>query len=214
MTYSVAIFDIDGTLSNPGNALTESAKYALEMMGIHETDESNLRRFVGPPLEHSFKDYYGFSDEKAQEAVGYYRQKMQRDGVQLTTAYDGTKELLEALHVGGVRLAVVTSKVDYIANEALKVTNLADYFEYVAAERPGETVKKEVTLARALKELGVVDASSVVMIGDRRHDVEAAKALGIDSIGVLWGYGDQTELSDEGATHIVSHPSEIIKLVL
>ena len=214
MAYSVAIFDIDGTLSNPGNALTESAKYALEMMGIHETDESNLRRFVGPPLEHSFKDYYGFSDENAQEAVGYYRQKMQRDGVQLTTAYDGIKELLEALQAGGLRLAVVTSKVDYIANEALKVTNLADYFEYVAAERPGETVKKEVTLARALKELGVVDTSSVVMIGDRRHDVEAAKALGIDSIGVLWGYGDQTELSDEGATHIVSHPNEILKLVL
>lgn len=214
MAYSVAIFDIDGTLSNPGNALTESAKYALEMMGIHETDESNLRRFVGPPLEHSFKDYYGFSDENAQEAVGYYRQKMQRDGVQLTTAYDGIKELLEALQAGGLRLAVVTSKVDYIANEALKVTNLADYFEYVAAERPGETVKKEVTLARALKELGVVDTSSVVMIGDRRHDVEAAKALGIDSIGVLWGYGDQTELSHEGATHIVSHPNEILKLVL
>lgn len=214
MAYSVALFDIDGTLSNPGDALTESARFALKKMGIVEVSEANLRRFVGPPLEHSFKEYYGFSDEQALEAVGHYRQKMQQDGVKLTTAYDGIKELLQGLQAAGVRLAVVTSKVDYIANEALRVTDLADFFEYVAAERPGETVKKEVTLARALDVLGVSDKTDAVMIGDRRHDIEAAKAIGIDSIGVLWGYGDKSELSSEGSTYIVSQPSEITPIIV
>lgn len=212
MSYRVAVFDIDGTLSNPGNALTESARIALEKMGIEETNEAHLRRFVGPPLEHSFKEYYGFSDEQALEAVGHYRHNMQENGVQLTTVYDGIRELLESLKSSGVTLAVATSKVDYIASKVLQTTGLADFFDYVGAETPGQAVKKEVTLAKVLDSIGVTRKTDVVMIGDRRHDIEAARAAGIDSIGVLWGYGTREELDNEGATHIVSSPREILGL--
>lgn len=214
MAYSVAFFDIDGTLSNPGNALTESARFALEKMGIIEVDEAKLRRFVGPPLEHSFKEYYGFGDEQAKEATAYYRQYMQDKGVKQTVAYDGIKELLEQLKSGGVRLAVVTSKVDYIAHESLRVTGLGEYFEYVGAEKPGRAIKKQVTLEQALSDVGVQSKSEAVMIGDRRHDVEAAHAVDIDSIGVLWGYGTKVELSTEGAVYIASSPSDVARIVL
>lgn len=214
MAYSVAFFDIDGTLSNPGNALTESARFALEKMGIIEADEVKLRRFVGPPLEHSFKEYYCFGDEQAKEATAHYRQYMQNKGVKQTVAYDGIKELLEQLKSGGVRLAVVTSKVDYIAHESLRVTGLGEYFEYVGAEKPGRAIKKQVTLEQALSDVGVQSKSEAVMIGDRRHDVEAAHAVGIDSIGVLWGYGTKVELSTEGAVYITSSPSDVARIVL
>src|SRR5690606_5010214 len=102
----------------------------------------------------------------------------------------------------GRQLAVVTSKIDHIAKDALSKTGLIDYFEFISAQQPNIVVDKKDILSKALAELNITDASSVVMIGDRRHDVEAAKAHSIDSIGVLWGYGNQEELENEGATYI------------
>lgn len=214
MTYKTILFDVDGTLCDPGKSMIECARYALSKFDIHETDEANLRRLIGPPLEHAFSDYYGFDEVQADQAVAHFRDMMQREGVQLYEAYPGIPELLNELKQSGRRLAVVTSKIDLIAKETLAKTGLTDYFEFVSAQQPNVVVAKEEILAKALSELNITDNSSVVMIGDRRHDVEAAKAHDIDSIGVLWGYGDREELENEGATHIVADTNELRQLLL
>lgn len=214
MAYTTILFDVDGTLCDPGKSMIECAKYALSKFDIHETDETALRRLIGPPLEHAFRDYYGFDEATASEAVAHFRDMMQREGIQLYEAYSGIPELLATLKQSGKQLAVVTSKIDHIAKEALTKTDLTQYFDVISAQQPGVVVDKEVILAKALSDLKITDHSAVVMIGDRRHDVEAAKAHAVDSIGVLWGYGDRRELEDEGATHIVSTASEIQQLIL
>jgi len=214
MAYSTILFDVDGTLCDPGKSMIECARYALSKFDIHETNEENLRRLIGPPLEHAFRDYYHFDEAQADQAVIYFRDMMQREGIQLYEAYPGILELLNELKCSGKRLGVVTSKIDHIAKEALAKTGLIDYFEFVSAQQPGLAVIKEAILTKALSELRVVDTSTVVMIGDRRHDVEAAKAIGVDSIGVLWGYGDRRELEDEGATHIVANRDELRQLLV
>ncbi len=209
MAYDTILFDVDGTLCDPGKSMIESARYALEKQGIHETNDDNLRRLIGPPLEHAFRDYYGFDEARADEAVIHFREKMQKDGVQLYEPYLGTAELLAELHQAGKILAVVTSKIEHIAIETLKRTELLPYFKTVSAQQPGVVVDKEAILNKALRDLGIEDTSSVVMIGDRRHDVEAANVHGIDSIGVLWGYGSVDELENEGATYIVENMSHL-----
>lgn len=214
MTYDTILFDVDGTLCDPGKSMIECARYALSKFDIHETNNENLRRLIGPPLEHAFRDYYGFDETQADQAVFYFRDMMQREGIQLYEAYPGIPELLDELKQAGKRLAVVTSKIDHIAKEALTKTNLIHHFEFVSAQKPNVVVKKEEILAAALKELNVTNQSDVVMIGDRKHDVEAAKAHSIDSIGVLWGYGDQNELVSEGATHIVSDADTLKHILL
>lgn len=214
MTYKTILFDVDGTLCDPGKSMVECAKYALSKFNIHETDEANLRRLIGPPLEHAFMDYYGFDETKANQAVTYFRDMMQSEGIQLYEAYPGIPELLDELHESGKQLAVVTSKIDHIAKEALAKTGLIQYFDFVSAQQPKIVVKKEDVLANALSKLDIVDTSAVVMVGDRRHDVEAANAHNIDSIGVLWGYGDQNELEEEGATHTATDAAELKKLLL
>lgn len=214
MTYSTILFDVDGTLCDPGKSMIECARYALSRFGIHETEDENLRRLIGPPLEHAFRDYYGFDEAKANQAVVYFREMMQKEGIQLYEAYPGIVETLKQLKDSGKRLAVVTSKIDHIARETLRKTGLIDYFEVISAQQPNVVVDKEVILAKALSELVINDVSSVVMIGDRKHDIEAAKAHKIDSVGVLWGYGDFEELQNEGATFIVSNAIELKSLLL
>jgi phosphoglycolate phosphatase len=209
MAYETILFDIDCTLCDPGNSITESARFALAELGIEEADEQALRRFVGPPLEHAFKDYYDLDEDSTKRAVALFREKLQIDGIKLYKSYDGIPELLDELLGAGKTLAVVTSKINHIARAALESTGLSKYFEIVGSQQPDEVVKKEVILSRVLNELGVTDKSSVVMIGDRKHDIEAAKECEIDSIGVLWGYGSVEELQEEGATHIVKDAHEL-----
>lgn len=214
MAYSTILFDVDGTLCDPGKSMIECARYALSKFDIHETDDENLRRLIGPPLEHAFRDYYGFDEAQSEQAVTHFRDMMQREGVQLYEAYPGISELLNELKQSGRQLAVVTSKIDHIAKETLAKTGLINYFEFISAQQPNVVVEKEEILTKALSELNVTDNSTVVMIGDRRHDVEAAKTHSIDSIGVLWGYGDQEELENEGATRIVTDTNEFKQLLV
>lgn len=129
MTYDAILFDVDGTLCDPGKSMIECARYALSQFGIRETDEENLRRLIGPPLEHAFRDNYGFNEAKADQAVIYFREMMQKEGVQLYEAYPGMTQTLKELKDSGKRLAVVTSKIDHIASETLAKTGLIDYFE-------------------------------------------------------------------------------------
>ena len=213
-TYDTILFDIDGTLCDPGKSIIECARYALATFGIQETDETKLRRFVGPPLEHAFRDYYGFDVAQTARAVAYFRGMMRREGIQLYTAYPGIRELLGELKQSGRQLAIVTSKIDCIARESLAKTGLIGFFEFISAQQPDIVVNKRDILVKALSELHITNNSGIVMIGDRRHDIEAANANNIDSIGVLWGYGDSDELHNEGATHIVADTNELKQLLL
>ena len=214
MAYSTILFDVDGTLCDPGKSMIECARYALSKFDIHETDDENLRRLIGPPLEHAFRDYYGFDEAQSEQAVTHFRDMMQREGVQLYEAYPGISELLNELKQSGRQLAVVTSKIDHIAKETLAKTGLINYFEFISAQQPNVVVDKEEILSKALSELDITDMSTVVMIGDRRHDVEAAKAHSVDSVGVLWGYGNQEELENEGATYIAVNANELRQLLI
>ncbi len=213
MSYNIILFDVDGTLCDPGPSLIESAKFALSQMGIQENDENNLRRFVGPPLEHSFEDYYGFDKEKTKQAVAYFREKMQSDGIKLYKTYEGIPELLESLKQTGKTLAVVTSKIDHIAETVLKNAGLFHYFEVIGAQQANIVVRKELILQEVLSKLNASDRSSIIMVGDRKYDIEAANVQGIDSVGVLWGYGTVDEFHSEGATHTASDANELKNLL-
>jgi len=214
MAYDIILFDIDGTLCDPGVSIIESARFALTEMGINETDETALRRFVGPPLEHAFRDYYGFDELQTKRAVSLFRDKLQKDGIKLYKPYDGIPELLKELQKAGKTTAVVTSKIEHIAKDALANTGLFGYFDVIGAQQPNEVVEKEVILSRVLDRLNVSEKSRVVMIGDRKHDVEAANVHNIDSIGVLWGYGSPEEFKSEGSTYIVNDADELRRILI
>ena len=204
MKYTTMLFDLDGTLTNPGLGITNSVAYALKKYGIDVKDRTELYKFIGPPLLNSFQDYYGFSEEQAVQAVEYYREYYQKTGIYENYVYEGIPELLKELTAEGITLLVATSKTELFARLIMEHYHLAEYFTYIAgATMDNKTrVKKADVIRYAMQNCEAEDKEKLVMVGDRKHDILGAKEVGIDSIGVLFGYGDREELEQAGATYI------------
>ena len=213
--YQAVFFDLDGTLTDPGVGITNSAAYALDKFGIHITDKTELYPFIGPPLQDSFVRFYGFSPENADKAVKYYREYYKKQGMLENLLYDGIPELLEQLKGAGKILAVATSKPEVFARQILEHFGLTRHFTaIVGGNLDGSRTKKDEVLAAALDACGVCDPQTAVMVGDREYDVIGARKNGVDSIGVLFGYGSREELEQAGATRIAATVEEIGETIL
>ncbi len=210
MAYQTILFDLDGTLTDPGVGITNSVAYALGKYKIAVPERAALYKFIGPPLIDSFERYYGFSRERAMEAVNFYREYFSETGIFENQVYDGIGELLKDLRAAGKRLVVATSKPEQFAVRILEHFALADYFDYIAGANMDESrTKKAEVITYALKVCGITDRRPVLMVGDREHDVLGAKEAGVASLGVLYGYGDREELERAGADIIAERVADL-----
>lgn len=208
--YQTILFDLDGTLTNPALGITNSLAYALEKFNIEVTDKKELYRFIGPPLQDSFENFYHFSKEDSLKAVDFYRDYFRHKGLYENEVYQGIPDLLERLKAQGKKLLVATSKPEGFARQILKHFELFDYFDLVAgANMDGSRRLKGDVIAHALTSAQVSDLSAAIMIGDREHDIIGAKKNGLDAIGVLYGFGNREELKKAGATYIATNVEEL-----
>ena len=204
------LFDLDGTLTDPMVGITKSVQYALRHYGIEEPDLKKLCPFIGPPLKDSFMKYYGFPSEQATEAISIYREYFSKTGLYENMEYPGIRDLLATLKAAGKHLYVATSKPELFSKQMLEHFRLAEYFDFIGGANMDETrVKKGDVIRYVLEENQIAELDKVVMIGDREHDIIGAKENSIDSIGVLYGYGDREELSAAGADVIVETIREL-----
>lgn len=212
--YDVIIFDLDGTLSDSGEGITKSVQYALEKMGVKEDNLDNLKHFVGPPLKEEIMISYGFTADKATEAVALYRERYIPIGIYETSLYDGVIELLKALKENDKIIAIGTSKPQKMAEEVLKYLNIDSYFDFVmGADLIGGKQSKADVLNALLDVLPIKDKSRMLMVGDTKYDVEGANALAIDCIGVSYGYGDKKDMLDLGAVTVVDKALELLEIL-
>ncbi|EMB68451.1 HAD family hydrolase [Streptococcus mutans] len=208
--YQTILFDLDGTLTNPALEITNSLAYALEKFNIEVTDKKELYRFIGPPLQDSFENFYHFSKEDSLKAVDFYRDYFRHKGLYENEVYQGIPDLLERLKAQGKKLLVATSKPERFARQILKHFELFDYFDLVAgASMDGSRRLKGDVIAHALTSAQIADPSSAIMIGDRKHDIIGAKENNLDAIGVLYGFGNREELKKAGATYIATNVEEL-----
>lgn len=213
MKYKYLFFDLDGTLTEPGIGITNSVMYALEKFGIKVNDRMELYKFIGPPLVDSFKEFYGFDDLKAWKAVEYYREYFSRDGLFENRVYDGIDELLQKLISDGHELYVATSKPTEYSIRILEKFDLLKYFNYVSGSNMDEKNSSKAMIIEHALQISKADKNDVLMIGDRHHDINGAKANGIASLGVLFGYGSLEELRMAGADYIAEEVNDILKFV-
>ncbi len=212
--YEIILFDLDGTLTDSGPGITNSVAYALKKYGIETADQSVLFKFIGPPLKESFEKYYGFSEEEAGKAIGYYREYYSDKGIFENAVYEGIEDLLKEIQESKKTAVVATSKPEAYAKKILEHFGIAKYFAYIAgANMDGTRTKKEEVIAHVLERCGLSDRSRVLMVGDREHDVLGAKKMGIDSLGVLFGYGDYEELKHAKATYIAETVKDIYPII-
>lgn len=212
--YDVILFDLDGTLTDSSPGIINSIIYALKKYNIEVDDTNTLKKFLGPPLHESFKEFYGFDDDKSMEAVLFYREYFSTKGLLENQVYEGIPSLLSELVKQGKRLIVATSKPQKFTDKIMEHFGLAKYFEFIAGSNmDGTRSKKAEVIEYALHQCKITDKSKAVMIGDRKHDILGAKAVGIDAIGVEYGYGDYEELNCAGATYIAKTVDELKNLI-
>jgi len=209
--YDYFLFDLDGTITDPGIGITNSVMYALEKFGITVTDRSQLYKFIGPPLSVSFPKYYGFNEEETKSAIQYYRQTYRDKGIFECNLYEGIEEVLRKLKESGKKVILATSKPQEFAIQILEHFNIDKYFDVVAGSGlDGNRDTKAEVIEYALNLAGVDNIKRAVMIGDREQDIEGARINNLDSVGVLYGYGSRSEHEEAGADYIIESIDELI----
>lgn len=214
MRYEYILFDLDGTLTDPGPGITNSVMYALAKYDIKVADRRELYKFIGPPLRESFEKYFGLSEEGSKKAVEYYREYYRDKGIFENSVYEGIGDLLKGLKGKGAALLLATSKPEVFAKRILEHFGLAGYFTCIAGSNlDGTRVEKDEVIKYALESCNIAVLSSAIMVGDREHDIIGAKKAGISSLGVLFGYGSRRELEEAGADYIALSVSDIGKIL-
>ena len=207
-------FDLDGTITDPKSGIVASARYALSKFDITVNDDKELLPFIGPPLIESFKEFYGFDQNKAVRAVKHYRKYYKEKGLFDCFLYEDIEELFIKLKENGYKLAVATCKPEKYAIKLLKYLKMDKYFDFISGATFDETRNsKESVIAQALEKLEITDNNEVIMVGDRKYDVIGANYHNINTIGVLFGYGGLKELEEVKCKYIVSKPLEILEVL-
>ena len=209
------LFDLDGTLTDPGEGIVRCFQYALGRMGRPCPPAEELTRFIGPPIRPAFGEMLQSQDAGLiEQAVVTYRERFASVGLYENHVYAGVPEMLADLRAAGCRLYVATSKPHVYAREVLRHFSLESYFDDVQGNELGGRLDDKAELVRELLERhGLAAAAESLMVGDRRHDIAAAKRNGLGSVGVTYGYGDEEELAAAGADHIVNSPGSVVELI-
>lgn len=200
--YENVIFDLDGTLTDSQNGIVNSLRFALSRFGIDEADREALVAFIGPPLHESFHKQYGFSYEDAGRAVAHYREYFAEKGIYENELYPGIDTLLEGLSERGAAMMIATTKPGVYAEKIVEHFSIGGYFLTIRGSNLDGTMTEKGELIGSLVRDHSLRPGKTVMVGDRMHDILGARANGIDSIGVEYGYGSREELQEAGPTHL------------
>lgn len=210
MRKKYVLFDLDGTLTDSQDGIMNSIEYMLRHYGIQVEDRSALRPWMGPPLSDSLMRYYGFNPEQAQEGVKKYREYFDKTGIFENRVYPGMEQLLEKLQAQGYLLMTATSKPEVFAKRIMDHFGLTTYFAFIGgATMDDSRVHKGDVIRYVLETNHIDDLSQVMMVGDRENDIIGARQNGLESIGVLYGYGGREELETAGADHIAETVEDI-----
>lgn len=206
------MFDLDGTLTDPKEGIVNSIQYALKRYGIKRSDDE-LLHFIGPPLHHSFMEFFE-TEAEAFAAVEVYREYYTTRGIYENRLFEGIPALLEKLRQQEKVICLATSKPQPFAEQILHHFKIGGYFEVITgACLDGTRTEKAEVIAEVIRRLPLFTAGSAVMVGDRKYDIAGAKAHGMASIGVTFGYGSPEELENEKPDRI-AHSVEALGTLL
>ncbi|RLP78807.1 HAD family hydrolase [Mycetocola lacteus] len=202
--WTCVLLDLDGTLIDSAPGIIERLGRTLASLGLPAQHESEMMRWVGPPLLDSFRDFAGLNEADSWAALERYRSLAgQEDASQLTSVYPGIPEFLKRLNEAGIPLALATSKPESQAERILDHFGLRDTLTVLCGASEDETRSaKADVVAEALVRLRAqgVDTTAPIMVGDRHHDIDGARANGIPTYLVSWGYAVPGE--EEGALEV------------
>ncbi len=211
MSITTLFFDLDGTVSNNALGIQRCLNFGLAKLGFRTLTAEQIGPFIGPPFRESLPKHFAGIDVEA--VLHFYRERYTEHGWSENALYDGMTDAIRTLYAQGFTIALCTSKPRVFAEKIIEHFELTRYFDGIhGPELDGRFDKKTELLAHLVGHYKI-DPKQCVMIGDRDKDIEAAQHANTHSIGVLWGFGDRTELETAGARRIVDNPAQLVDAV-
>ena len=201
MKYACYLFDFDGTVADTGEGIRRSVAYSLDQLGYPVPDTEALNRFIGPPLHDSYRAMFGMSDDEATHAIEVYRERYWAVGLYESHLYPGMKALLGALHEAGAYVALASAKPRLMVEKLSRHFHIAESLDAISGTGLGRHGADKRDLIMAALPPGA-DPARACMAGDRKFDIEAAKALGMCAVGADYGYAQPGELAKAGADRV------------
>lgn len=215
LKYDLVLFDLDGTLSHSNPGVKESLIHTLNTLKIAVPPQIDMpHTYMGPPLMDTFENLFGMNHEEALAAADIYKDYYVKKGKYSNSSFKGTEDMLRVLKQSGVKLAVASTKLEPFAKEVLKIIGIDGYFDTVCgSSEDGRIKEKAQVIELALERLNMKAGKNIVLIGDSVYDVEGANAMGIDFIGVTYGYGLKEDMTALGANIFADSTDELVTLL-
>lgn len=209
------LFDMDGTLFDTSEGIKMCYSRGLKHFGIEVSDDSELDKVIGPSLYDSYHDFFGLEGDDIKEAVRIYRDLYSREGIYRLRMYDGVENMLRTIKQGDHIIGLATTKPYVMAEKILDFSGLKQFFDVICgANLDGSMSDKRLLINTCLLKCEFDDKAGVFMVGDRFYDIEGAKAAGVHSVGVTYGFGCREELLEAGAEYIADSPVDVAELIL
>jgi len=198
-------FDLDGTISDPSQGFIQSVRRTFTELGLPlQASDEELKQFIGPPIQQSISKLLLSDDtDRIEEVIAKYRAHYITDGFSANTLYPHIPELLTFLQRQGLTLYIITNKVQPAAEKVIEHFELTSFFQAIYGTQPLEQRNDKIDIMQYALTSEAIEPIAVVMIGDRKEDILAAKANGVNAIGVTYGFGSVSELQSAGASFIV-----------
>lgn len=211
--YKIAVFDVDGTLLDTTEGVIAAVQYTIDKAGLNPLDEETLLKFIGPPIQDSFARVYGLEGDILQELAGIFRDSYKNDHLYKAIPYEGIYEVCDILREKGVKIAVATYKRQDYAENILKHFLFDRYSNIMYGADHENKLKKVDIIRKCMDDLGVHDYSQAIMIGDSSHDALGAEQIGMDFLGVTYGFDFKTkeDVARFQSIGSVATPMEILR---
>lgn len=207
---TAVLLDLDGTLADSRPGIESCFRHMLAELGHDPAVAGDVTWAVGPPIAVSIRSLLRiYNDDRVELGVSTYRTRYSTVGLYECAVFPGITETLAALQQAGHRMCVATSKRRDFAQRVVDYLGLRAFLPQVYGALPGGGLDDKKDLLAEILRIEGYDPAATIMVGDRLHDIHAAQANRLRSIGVLWGYGGQTELKEAGADALASTPPEL-----
>lgn len=216
LNFDAVLFDFDGTVADTGEGVFCCVRHSIEVFGLEQPSDEDIRKFIGPPLLTSYHSFFPqLSDKELDEIVQCFRTEYDKFGKLKYRIYDGIEDLLKLLYKKGIKTAVASSKPQDFLEQILADSGIDKYFSSIVGASKGYNDSDKASIVNtAIKNLGINNHKRVLMVGDRKFDIIGAKKVGVPCAAVLYGYGNREEFEEYKAEYIVENCNELAKIIL
>jgi phosphoglycolate phosphatase len=213
--YDHIIFDLDGTLTDSRKGIFNAARFMIKELSLKLTSDDDLSLLIGPPLQAAIQNLFSVDGEKLNTAVKIFRDYYARKGIYENELYPGIDHLLKDLVESGIHLYLATSKYELFAKQVLHHFAISGFFTDIAgADYQGSRSDKDMLVLTLFQRNGLKDAERIVLVGDSRYDIEAAAFVGIESVGVTYGFSSYTDMQEFNPDYLVQSVDELRRLLI